>query len=263
MSVPFLQNIFEENPQTQFIINNVLSKPIDVNKLPESDSLNNINKKVIDTIETKQLSESDSLNDMNRKVADTIETKQLSENDSLNNMNRKVADAIETGVPCFFKNAGVVLIHPFLSHLFRKLNLLETNEFKDFESQSKAVLLIHYLATENEHPLEYEMVLPKFLCSMPVNMPIDHTLLITEEEKMEINNVLQAAIEHWGALGNVTPDSLREGFLMREGKLEKEETGWKLHVEQKTLDVLLDKLPWNLSIIKLPWMKDLLKVEWR
>ncbi|MBP0904183.1 hypothetical protein J8H85_10115 [Mariniflexile gromovii] len=175
--------------------------------------------------------------------------------------NKVEIETIET--PSFFKNAGVVLLHPFLSALFRKLNLLENNEFKDFESQSKAVLLIHYLATENEKPHEYEMVLPKFLCNMPVNMPVDHTLIITKDEKIEVNNVLGAAIEHWGALGNVSPDSLREGFLIREGKLEKEASGWKLYVEHKTLDVLLDKLPWNLSIIKLPWMNDMLKVEWR
>ena len=92
---------------------------------------------------------------------------------------------------------------------------------------------------------------------------MDHTITITKEEKKEANNLLQAVIEHWGALGGTSPDGLREGFLTRQGKLEKEQTGWRLYVEQKTLDILLDRLPWNLSLIKLPWMKELLKVEWR
>ncbi|MCX2680327.1 contractile injection system tape measure protein [Galbibacter sp. EGI 63066] len=165
--------------------------------------------------------------------------------------------------PQFFKNAGIILVHPFLNHLFKKLDLLEDMAFKNFECQNKAVLLLEYIATGNEHIPEYEMVLPKFLCEMPANIPLDHTLLLTEEEKEEANGLLQAVIEHWGALGTTSIDGVREGFLMREGKLEKEQTGWKLYVEHKTIDVLLDRLPWNLSIVKLPWMKEMLKVEWR
>ncbi len=165
--------------------------------------------------------------------------------------------------PQFFNNAGVVLLHPFLSSFYRKLGLLEEKSFIDFNARSKAVVLLHFLATAKENPKEYEMVLPKFLCEMPINQPLDHTVVLTNEEKEEANNLLEAVIEHWGVLGSTSPDGLREGFLMREGKLEKEQTGWKLFVEQKTLDILLDRLPWNLSLIKLPWMKDMLKVEWR
>ena len=154
-------------------------------------------------------------------------------------------------------------MHPFLTNFFKKLNLLEGNTFKDLHSQSRAVLLLQFLATGEAQLPEYEIVLLKFLCEMPVNVPIDHTLLLTDEEKEEAHNLLVVAITHWGVLGGASPDALREGFLSREGKLEKEGTSWKLHVEQKTLDILLDKLPWNLSMIKLPWMKELLQVEWR
>ncbi|MBQ4818576.1 contractile injection system tape measure protein [Aquimarina sp. MMG016] len=165
--------------------------------------------------------------------------------------------------PQYFKNAGMVLLHPFLSHFFKKLNLIEGKDFINHVTRSKAVLLLHFLATGEEQPKEYDMVLSKFLCEMPTNIPLDHTLIITEKEKEESDALLQAVVEHWGALGGTSPDGLREGFLSREGKLEREQTGWKLYIEQKTLDILLDKLPWNISIIKLPWMKEMLKVEWR
>ncbi|GAA4276778.1 contractile injection system tape measure protein [Aquimarina mytili] len=174
-----------------------------------------------------------------------------------------VSNEEELETPQFFNNAGVVLLHPFLSSFYRKLGLLGEKDFIDFKAQSKAVVLLHFLATAKEDPKEYEMVLPKFLCQMPVNIPLDHSIKLTKEEKVEANNLLQAVIEHWGVLGGTSPDGLREGFLMREGKLEKEQTGWKLFVEQKTLDILLDRLPWNLGLIKLPWMKEILKVEWR
>ena len=165
-------------------------------------------------------------------------------------------------LPQFLKNAGIVLIHPFLKHLFEKLDLITGSEFTNFYCQSKAVLVIHFLGTAKEKAFEYELVLPKFLCGIPVNLPVDHTITITEEEKEEATNLLKAAIDHWGALGGTSPDGLREGFLSREGKLEKQETGWKLIVERKTLDILLNRLPWNVSIIKLPWMEEILYVEW-
>lgn len=163
----------------------------------------------------------------------------------------------------FFKNAGLVLLHPFIAAFFKKLKFLEKGDFKNNAARTKAVLLLHFLATGEETAPEYELFLPKFICEMPTNMPLDHTLKISKTAKKEALNLLKAAIEHWGALGSSSPGALQEGFLQREGKLEKEQTGWKLYVEQKTLDILLDKLPWNLSMIKLPWMKEILKVEWR
>ncbi|MDT7828240.1 contractile injection system tape measure protein [Pricia sp. S334] len=166
-------------------------------------------------------------------------------------------------VPQFLSHAGMVLLHPLLKRFFEKLGLLEDTGFKDFERQCRAVLLLHDLAGGGEKTADYALVLPKFLCGMPVNLPIDHTLRLTAFEKDEGTQLLQAVIDHWGVLGNTSPDGLREGFLQREGKLIREAAGWKLFVEQKALDVLLDRLPWNLGLVKLPWMKELLYVEWR
>ena len=171
-------------------------------------------------------------------------------------------DTETTESPQFFQNAGVILLHPFLNTFFKQLGLLKGSAFKNVSCKSKAVLLLHFLATAKEIVPEYDLVLPKFLCEMPLNMPLDHTLKLSKKEKEAANQLLEAAIDHWGALGKSSPDGLREGFLMREGKLVKEQSGWKLYVEQKAQDLLLDKLPWNLSIIKLPWMKEILKVEW-
>jgi hypothetical protein len=92
---------------------------------------------------------------------------------------------------------------------------------------------------------------------------LDHSIHISSAEQAEADHLLAAVIEHWGALGTASPDGLREGFLQREGKLEKRQSGWFLHIENKTLDILLDRLPWNLSLLKLPWMEEILKVEWR
>ena len=87
-------------------------------------------------------------------------------------------------------------------------------------------------------------------------------IILTEEEKSESLDLLNSAIKHWGKLGKSSPEGLREGFLQRDGKLEKRRQGWYLTVDQKSIDILLDFLPWNLRIVKLPWMTEMLRVEW-
>jgi len=164
---------------------------------------------------------------------------------------------------CFIQNAGIVLIHPFLSRFFAKLELLESNDFKDEVARHKAVLLLHYLATGTPTTPDYNLVLPKLMCGIPANVPLDHYLTPDKTELEAADDMLSAAIEHWEALGNTSPDGLREGFLQRPGKLEMVSGARRLIIEHNTLDILLDRLPWGISIVKLPWMEEMLKVEWR
>lgn len=171
-------------------------------------------------------------------------------------------EKIPEGTAYYIAHAGVVMTHPFLSRFFQKLNLLEDSKFKDETARQRAIHLLHFLASGNTQIPEYELLLPKFLCGLPFEIPIERDVTLTDEEKAECGNLLQTMITHWGALGNTTPDGLREGFLQRTGKLEKRQNGWYLLVEGKTIDMLLDRLPWNLSMIQLSWMKELLRVEW-
>ena len=60
----------------------------------------------------------------------------------------------------------------------------------------------------------------------------------------------------------IREDGLRDAFLKRDGLLIKKEDGWLLQVERKTLDVLLDKIPWGYSTVSLPWNSYLVFVEW-
>ena len=163
----------------------------------------------------------------------------------------------------YVPNAGVILLHTFLAKFFQKLELTEDSEFTHERSRQRAVSLLHHLATGEQRSSEFRLVLPKFLCGMPLNAPVDHAIAISKEEQAESDHLLTAAIEHWGALGNSSPEALREGFLQRDGKLEKLPSGWLLQVERKTLDVLLDRLTWGIGMVKLPWMEELLRVEWR
>ncbi len=177
---------------------------------------------------------------------------------------QKFQKPVSAGESFYIQNAGVVLLNPFLVNFLKKLELLNENDFVDDYSRQKAVHLIHYLATGQTGLPDYDLLLPKLLCGVSFEEPIDRFIEIRKEDKEEADNLLSAAVEHWGALKKSSPDALREGFLQRDGKLEKVSNGWRLYVEQNTIDFLLSKLPfgWGLGTIKLPWMEEILYVEW-
>jgi hypothetical protein len=194
-----------------------------------------------------------------------IENKPLISTDKQKNKYSKQAkpknEFVEEGV--FVQYAGIVLVHPFLSSLFNRLQLVAEGKFKSTRTQQKAIYLLHYIATNIVLTQEYELVIPKILCDWPLQMPVERDIEISEGELQETNSMLQAVIEGWTVLKNTSVAGLQEGLLQRKGKLYAKNDSIHLQVEATSIDVLLDQLPWNLSMIKLPWMKRLLRVEWR
>jgi len=175
------------------------------------------------------------------------------------NSNIKLID--EEGI--FATHAGLVLLHPFLKHLFGRLGWIAEGVFSNAQAHLKALYLLHYLATGNLQAEEYELVISKVLCSWPLDEPVDGDIELSTGELAEADDMLLAAIQQWEILKNTSPAGLREGFLQRAGKLCSRHGNLYLQVEASSIDMLLDRLPWNLSMVRLPWMKDILRVEWR
>ncbi|MBD1848312.1 hypothetical protein H6F89_34190 [Cyanobacteria bacterium FACHB-63] len=168
----------------------------------------------------------------------------------------------EEAAGLFVNQSGLVILHPFLQMYFEDVGLVEEEAFRDEMAQQMAIYLLHYLATRQTDAPEYELVLPKLLCGWSLNEPVARGLVLPDTALAEGENLLQAVIHHWQVLKSTSPDGLREGFLQREGKLTCTDSGWKLQVEQQSIDVLLSRLPWGVSMVKLPWMDGLLTVEW-
>ena len=163
----------------------------------------------------------------------------------------------------FIKNAGVVLVHAFLPSLFKAFDWSgEDKKFKDETLCHRAIHLLHYIASGEEQLPEYRLLLPKVLCGLPLDISIERTIVLTDIEKNEAQEMLKAVIDHWKALKNTSLEGLRQGFFERDAKLSHTEKGWLLQVESKTQDILLSQLPWGIGMIKLPWMKEMLFVEW-
>jgi hypothetical protein len=160
----------------------------------------------------------------------------------------------------YVENAGLVLLHPFLPQLFRALKIAGDAELL---RPGEALRLLYYLATGLEDAPEYDLVLPKILCGLQPASLAGEAAPFTDEEREESAALLAAVVRHWEALKNTGIDALRETFLKRNGKLTRwHDGGWLLQVESKSVDILLDSLPWGISMIRLPWMARMLHVEW-
>ena len=186
------------------------------------------------------------------KKPEAIEPKHKKDSDK-----KDILPVIKEGV--FVDNAGLVIIAAFLPAFFKKLTIVSGNNLTD---PHKAACLIQFLASGKEQVAEFELGLARILSGLELDEPVNTMLKLTEEEKKEVDELLQSVLEYWKILKNTSVESLRESFLMRAGKLSFDGKEWLLQVEPKGYDVLLQNLPWNISIIKLPWMKYLLRTEW-
>ena len=164
----------------------------------------------------------------------------------------------------FIKNAGAVILWPFLSTYFQRLGLLnEKKKFKSVTEAEVAVHLVEYLATHNSVTPEHLLVFNKVLCGLPLEHPIPKEVTFPEGAKDMGESLLRAVIQQWSALKNTSEDGLRGGFLIRDGRLTKEENNWKIRVDAKPYDLLVERLPWSLNMIRLPWNPYFIYTEWR
>ncbi|MEI6333083.1 MAG: contractile injection system tape measure protein [Methylococcaceae bacterium] len=160
----------------------------------------------------------------------------------------------------YIENSGLILLHPFLPQFFTALGVAEEDQLIQPE---RALCLLHFLTTGVRIAPEYELTLSKILCNIPLDTPVESDMELSDSEIEEAEALLNAVIRHWDALRNTSIDGLRGEFLLRFGKLSVRDDGdWLLQVENKTVDILLNQLPWGISMIKLPWTQRMLWVEW-
>lgn len=177
----------------------------------------------------------------------------------------------ENGATAFFgkskaeiriQNAGLILLHPFLKQFFVRTEVADEQGNLLREKLDLAVQSLHFLATGKENVFEGNLVFEKFLCGLPLKMPVEKQSLLNDTIRNEAEVLLKEAISNWKALKNSSPNDLRQLFIQREGKLIQKENQYKLIVERKAQDALLERISWNISMLKLPWRKELIVVEW-
>lgn len=179
------------------------------------------------------------------------------------NSKLKKTNEEEDGDALFVNDGGLILLHPFLVQLFENCAWVADKKFASVPAQTMAVYALHYLATRKLVALEHELIFPKLLAGIEFETPLEPVDPLNDSERDACDELLSEVIKHWRAIGNTSPSGLREAYLQRSGKLSHIHSGWHLNLEHKTLDILLNRLPWGISVVKLPWMPEMLTVTWQ
>lgn len=163
----------------------------------------------------------------------------------------------------YVANAGLVLLGPYIPILFARLGLVEDRAFVDAAAAERGVHLLQLAADGGRPALEHQLVLNKILCGFDLGEPVARDVSPTREEMETVEGMLATIIQRWSILGGTSIRGLRETFLRRDGALDREEEAWRLRVDPRPFDMLIDQIPWGFRTLKLPWMKGVLHVDWR
>jgi len=159
-------------------------------------------------------------------------------------------------------NAGIVILWPYLEMFFKELNLIQDNDFIDDLTRWQAVHILHYLAFGKRDAEEHEYALNKILCGMKVSDFVSINMELSESTRKECEVLLQSVVYNWKALKNTSVKGFQEAFLHRNGLVKGDQNGYIIEVENKAIDILLNRMPWSIVLIKLPWLKELIHVKW-
>lgn len=172
-----------------------------------------------------------------------------------------------SGTSVHIANAGLVLLNPYLPALFDRLGLLTASadgqpRVTGAEATSRAVHLLQYLVTGRLDTPAAELALNKLLAGISLSAPVAPEIGASPADFEICDGLLAAVIARWPAIRNTSVDGLRETFLQRGGRLESMDDGWRLTVQRKTLDVLVDQIPWSFTTIFHRWMPGQVHVGW-
>lgn len=164
----------------------------------------------------------------------------------------------------YVANAGLVLTGPFLPRLFDRLGIRHAGDraIDGHEAASCAVHALQYLVDGRTDAPEPALVLNKLLCGLDPSAPVAPRIELSPEQARICDELLRALIANWTVIANSSVAALRETFLQREGRLERRDGAWTLIVQRKTLDVLVDQVPWSFATVFHGWMKNPIRVTW-
>ncbi|MCP4438484.1 MAG: hypothetical protein GY810_06025 [Aureispira sp.] len=162
----------------------------------------------------------------------------------------------------YIRNAGLVVISPYITRLYDVLGYTKDSKFVDDEAQFRAIHLLQYVATGQIQTPENELVLNKILCNYPIAAPIPLTMDFSEKELGVANGLLIGVTKNWAAVANMSPNGLRGSFIVRDATLEEATDRWNMKVTRQVFDILLKSIPWGYTFVKLPWMEKFVSVDW-
>lgn len=166
----------------------------------------------------------------------------------------------------FIGNAGLCMLSPWFPQLLNLAGYLDEGkkDFKDEESKIRALFLLQYLACSEEKEYgETELAFNRLLVALPMHIPVPNRLELTDMERQAAESMLRGVKSNYSKFGNTSIKGFQDSFIVRKGSLQQQEQQWRLNVECKAYDILLDSLPWSFSQIHFPWLKKHIQIFWR
>ena len=188
----------------------------------------------------------------------TINLKERPKTDS------KIKREIENGTKFLTGLCGLMLLAPFLSTLFRRMGLLEKNEFISEMEQLKAYKALMTIPKIDEtESFEFQDLIPRIITGIAPEDTINFVPELTDDEITELTNFLNAVISQWPVMANSTLRGFIESFLLRDGKVWKAGKVWKIEVNGHGADIILQTLTWGFATMKFPWTPYMIETDWK
>lgn len=171
--------------------------------------------------------------------------------------------ALETGKRIAVSDSGLVLVHPFFRMIFSRLGLLtDEDDFISISERIRAAKLLKFIVTGEQKMDDASLVLEKVICNIPLKYHINKDFRPTPNEQEEVEALLKAVISYWDPFHGTSIRTLRETFMQRKGVIEFDGQNWTLHVEGKSIDLLMDTIPWEFQYIITKWSNPII-VNWQ
>ena len=160
-------------------------------------------------------------------------------------------------------NAGLVIFNPMIPTFFQHLGFLnKESQFKSIHHRVRAVHLLQVLTGLQSKHYDHLLQLNKIICGLDPGFPVDPAFRVTKREKAEATDLLESVLGHWKVMEGTSVGGFQESFVQRNGVVEKSGGDWVVHVENKSIDILMDDLPWGINLLSFPWNGFVVHVEW-
>ena len=162
--------------------------------------------------------------------------------------------------PLHTEAAGLILLWPYLKTFLDKRGLLPDGTA---ETSARAAWAIHHLAgRDEEDDSEPDLLLARLLAGYPLQGALQPDPGFDDDAIEDRTSLLQAVAAAWPGLHGTSPEGLQETFLNRESVLHFDGRRWTMTVPRQRFDVLLSRLPWNISTVRLSWMTHPIFTHW-
>lgn len=238
---------------SEFLIETFFSEMINVNKIFEYDQMVS-NPRLLEINQNHKFYLKSLVQNLNNKIESkkNKSVKKTKIKDSINEL--------KDGIIIY--NAGLLLFWPFLNTLFIKLNLLNLRKdnYKDEISKDKAIMATDYIVNGLDSK-EKDFIFNKILCGIDLDREIDSSVELVDFELEICDSAIQALLSNWKKVKS--PQTLRDWYLKREGRLIEKEDSFIIDIENKPPDIFLKSLSWGISMVNYSLMKKKLIVNWK